>query len=92
MIIQCFIPFLFFVLLNIWTVYIGKKNFGISLPVTLMLTALSMFASQFLFCTFNVAFWILIVVAVAAIPLTVIKFRDKLFKKRLISNGYYTFW
>lgn len=38
-------PFVFFAILNILTIYIGKHKFGYCIPITVMLSALILYYS-----------------------------------------------
>ncbi|MCD7836624.1 MAG: hypothetical protein LUG83_08255 [Lachnospiraceae bacterium] len=84
-------PLLFFCLLNLWTVYLGKKSFGTSLPVTLMVSALLLYISQLVFKTFNVGMGICMLLAAGAAVLLIVRGKDHEFTGRFISNGFYAF-
>ena len=88
-------PLLFYILLNFWTVYIGKKTFGVSLPVTLMISVLLVYISQFVFGTFSIGLCICLIFSAAAIIALIMHKsllkKDPLVMKRFFSSGFYAF-
>lgn len=84
-----FIPVIFFALINIWLVFFGKRKFGESLPVTLMISTFTLYISQACFNTFNVGFYSLTIIACFAIVLLINKTKDLKFKARILSNGFW---
>lgn len=86
-----FFPFIFFCLLNVWMVYLSKRAFGICIPVTLMVATLVIYASQLIFHTFNVGFYVLFVVAGTSICLIVVRRKDGLLKDNYFSWGFFSF-
>ena len=63
------ILFLFFY--NTVTVIFSKKKFGTCLPVSLICMTLLMFFSQLIFKTFNIGFYINIIISIIGIPLLI---------------------
>lgn len=90
-IFMIFCPFIFFCLLNVWMVFLSKRAFGISMPVTMMLSTLMIYGSQFIFHTFDVGLYALIFIAVASLFLIVIRKDDNLFKNNYFSQGFFAF-
>ena len=73
---------------------ISKRSFGKCIPITLFLTAFSLYISQFLFHTFHIGFFINLLFPVAFILLLFIKYKKKElteFKRLFFSNGFYSF-
>lgn len=88
-------PLLFYILLNFWTVYIGKKTFGVSLPVTLMMSVLFVYVSQFVFGTFSIGLYICLTAAAAAVFALILHKsllkKDPLVTERFFSKGFFAF-
>lgn len=84
-------PLLLFGLINIWTCFLAKKPYGYSMPVTMIVVTFVFYCGQFIFKTFDVAFYISVVAAIGAVVLLVIKRKDSEFISRILSNGLWTF-
>ena len=85
------VPVLVFALINFWVVFAGKKTFGISLPATLIGSAVVTYLGQLVFHTFSVGFWACLVLAVSAVGLLIVKRKDKDFIARCFSEGFVVF-
>lgn len=90
-IITMLIPFLIFSLMNCWTVYLGKKSFGISLPVTFIFSVLLTYFGQLIFHTFTLGIGFCFVAAVCAVGLLIYRRKDKDFLERVFSGGFFVF-
>lgn len=89
------LPLIYFILMNATTVLLTKKTFGKTLPLTMMISSLTLFFSQILFSTFLLGY--LINILLAAIPIVyiiVFKYKKKdlnKFKNNMLTKGFYTF-
>ncbi|MBP3255720.1 MAG: hypothetical protein J6M60_04455 [Clostridia bacterium] len=89
------IPLIFFLFFNGTLVLLTKKEFGKCIPLSFILCALIMFASQSIFNTFNIGFYSLLLFAFMSIPILLFlfikkrnlfdDFKTKYFDKGLIS-------
>lgn len=61
------IIFIFWCLLNVWTVSVSRKTFGFCMPVTFMVSTLVLFASGMVFHSFKPGFYLLVIAAVAVV-------------------------
>ncbi len=59
--------FIFWCLLNAWTVSVSRKTFGFCMPVTFMVSTLVLFASGMVFHSFKPGFYLLVIAAVAVV-------------------------
>ena len=90
------IPLVFFLLFNGSLVLITRKEFGKCMPLSFILCALVMYASQAVFGTFNIGFYSLIFFAFISIPILIFLFIKKKnlfddFKKRYFDKGLVAF-
>jgi len=89
------LPLAFFILSNMTTVLITKKSFGKVLPLTMMLSSLTLFLTQVLFHTFFIGFIVNIFLAIVPIIYIIIskhKKKDlKEFKSNCLTPGLYAF-
>ncbi len=89
------LPLIYFLLANTTTVLITKKTFGKSLPLTLMISSLTLFFSQILFSTFLIGFIInLFLTIIPIIYIIVFKYKKKdlsNLKNNVFTKGLYTF-
>lgn len=88
------LPLMYILLSNATMVQITRRSFGICLPLTLMLSAFSLFLSQIIFDTFNVGFVINIAFSLMSIAILIFSIKNKKineFKKNYFSNAFYIF-
>ena len=85
------IPLVFFCFANVVTVKISKKGFGFSMPVTMVVTALVLYISQFVFNTFKVVYVLLAAGCALGVILVFLKKKDKEFIGRNLSAGFIAF-
>ena len=93
LLVEFFVPILYFLLATATLVLIFKKSFGKCLPIALILSALTLYLSQVIFGTFEIGFWFNIVSAVASVIFVAI-FRKKVwaeFKKNYFTTGIIVF-
>lgn len=89
-----FIPIIYFILANGLIVILSNKNFEKCLPITIMLSTFTLYASQLLFKTFKIGFLINILLPVAFLLIFLKKYRIKEiadFKTKFFSNGFFLF-
>ena len=70
---------------------ITKRKFGAVLPITLMSSALLVYFSQFIFKTFDVGYYILILMALVSLIVLIKKRREQELIERVLSNGFYSY-
>lgn len=87
-IFKSIIPILFFLIVNSASSVTFKKNFGFMLPITYLITIVLMFISQLVFKTFNVGFYLLIVLFICSLYV-LYKHKDE--KEYIFTNGFYLF-
>lgn len=70
-----------------------KKTFGKVLPISLMLIPLILYCSQFLFNTFKIGIYIIILLSIGGVGITIYKLikKDKDFFKSIFSKGFFAF-
>lgn len=86
------IPLVYFLFATATMVVLTRQKFGKCLPLVMMLSAFSLYFSQFIFQTFSVGFWLNIVFAITPIPLLVIYRKDwKFFKQNFFTTGLIIF-
>ena len=85
------LPFIFFAVLNTGMLIITKRKFGAVLPITLMSSALLVYFSQFIFKTFDVGYYILILMALVSLIVLIKKRREQELIERVLSNGFYSY-
>ena len=89
-------PLIYFLLFNATLVLITKKQFGKCIPLSFILSALIMFAFQAVFNTFTIGYYVLILFALASIPIIIfylIKNKEKFkeFKGNYFDKGLIAF-
>lgn len=88
------ISFIYIVFFTCNLVIFTKRKFGECLPLTLMITAFSMFFSQFIFKTFQVGFALNVLFAFFFLGMLIYKFKKKKMKEvksNIFTNGFYFF-
>lgn len=94
-ILSYILPAVYFILFNFSVTIITKKKFGSCLPITFIVSVLSLFISQFLFKTFNVGFIINIIFALFSVGYVIYKLirkeNIKEIKELFFSKGFYCF-
>ena len=88
------IPLIYFILANGLLVLLSKKSFGKCIPITLMITAIILYISQYLFKTFTIGTIINILIPIAFLILLFIKYKKndlKVFNKNFFTIGLYSF-
>ena len=85
-------PLLFILSINSFTVYICRKSFGKSLPLTLMSSTFLMFYSQYFLNTFRYGFYLLIGLGFGGFFLFIYEFikKDDEFLNNYVSFGLYS--
>ncbi len=88
MILFQFFPILFFFILNSLTVKISKKPFGISMPVTLMISAMGLYFSQMIFGSFKPAYILLLLAGLGAVIVFIRNIRLAEYRNCYFSAGF----
>lgn len=89
-----FVPFILLFLWNINIVYVTRRGFGFSLPVTLLSVTLIMYFSQMLIKSFEPGIILLVVLALVGGLLFVFRLfreKDRTFLGDIFSKGFYAF-
>lgn len=93
--LSIFIILAFFLFANLTTVIISKQKFGKCLPITLMITAFSLYFSQIIFKTFNIGFYFMIIYSMLSIFYIIYKRKDNkllnIIKENYFTNAFYAF-
>lgn len=88
-------PLIYYLFANATMTFITKKTFGKCLPLTLMLSAFTLFFSQFIFKTFNIGIAINFVFALLSLLLLIKNRKNKekliIYKNNYFSKGLYAF-
>lgn len=85
------IPLFMFISLNSVCVFVSKRSFGLCIPVTLMLSALILYFSQFLFSSFTPGYVFFILAVCCSVFLIILKRKDAGFPAFFFSNGFWAF-
>lgn len=88
------IPLIYFILANGLLVLLSKKSFGKCIPITLMITAFTLYISQYLFKTFIIGTILNVLIPIAFLILLFIKYKKKTlkeFNKNFFTTGLYSF-
>lgn len=87
-----FLPLLYFLAITGTFVFIFKKKFGYLLPISFMITAFSLFFSQFIFHTFKIGFYMNLILALIFPFLFLYYFiKDKKNMQYYFTKGFYAF-
>ena len=84
-------PVIFFTLLNITAVYVMKKDFMFTLPVTMMTGGMVLYITQFVFKTFNVGYILLLAACLPAVGILIKKHKDEETVKLMFGEGFWIF-
>ncbi len=82
------LPVIFFIILNGGFSTLFKRKFGFMLPISFLMSILIMFISQLLFRTFNIGFYLLLVLCIFS-AYCLYKHKDR--KEYVLTNGLYVF-
>lgn len=82
------IPALLIPLMNLVPAVLFQQKFGKTLPLTMIITAMFMMLSQFVFHTFRVTYYLSAIIAIAGIVITVFYKDRKKNLKLILSSGF----
>lgn len=85
------VPVLIFGIVNLGCVAISKEKYGVTLPLTLMISSFIVYASQWAFSSFRPGYLIIVAMAIFSLILTIVKRNDKTFQSDIKSSGLLTY-